>query len=256
MSRPFKEVENAFGVLRRRFRDNEISRREFIDRLKKLRLRDDQGRFWMIGAQTGRWYYFDGKEWVRSDPPTDDSKRLRCPACGLENDDGAESCVRCGADLGQKETVCPGCGMRLESPFQKCPACSREAEAADYAEKFLFKSKETDRDGVFLRRLNPLSLFSLSGGTGLVLGIVAGAFAGVSSWFARPAARLPDFLSTLHGTLMGGIMFGVLGGALGFVSVGVLGYLLALLFNLIASVTGGIRLTADKPEERPEEKKR
>jgi hypothetical protein len=254
MSRPFKEVENAFRVLRGRFRDNEISRREFIDQLKKLRLRDDRGRFWMIGAQTGRWYYFEGKEWVQSDPPADVPKKLRCPACGSENEGGAERCGRCGEDLGQKESVCPGCGTRLESPFQKCPVCSREAEAAAYAEEALFKGRETGQDGLILKRLGPLSVFLLGGGTGLVLGVVAGAFAGVSGWFSGVAVRLPDFLSTLHGTLMGGIMFGVFGGVLGFASVGALGYLLALLFNLIASVTGGITVAVETPEERTEEK--
>jgi hypothetical protein len=255
MSRPFKEVEIAFQVLRRRFRESGISRREFIDQLKKLRLRDDQGRFWMIGAQTGKWYYFDGKEWVLSDPPAEAARKLKCPGCGLENEEGADACERCGESLRPADAVCPGCGGRLESPFQKCPSCSQDAEIPPYAEEALFKGKEGRGESLILKRLGPLSVFTLGGGAGLVLGIFAGAFAGVSGRFSGLAGRLPDFLSTLHGTLMGGIMFGVLGGVLGFLLAGVLGYLLALLFNLIASVTGGIRLAAERPEERPEDKK-
>jgi hypothetical protein len=255
MSRPFKEVENAFRVLRSRFRENAISRREYIDQLKKLRLRDDQGKFWMIGAQTGRWYYFDGRDWVLADPPTEQTKHLRCPACGLDNAEGAAACEHCGQSLGRGEAACPTCGAKLESPFQKCPACSQDLPVSPYAEEAMFKGKESGvGTTLIVKRLTPLSTLTLGGGTGLVLGIFAGAFVGVSSRFAGLAAGLPDLLSTLHGTLMGGIMFGVLGGVLGFLAAGVLGWLVALLFNLIASVTGGIRLTAERPEEPAEEK--
>jgi len=254
MSRPFNDVESTFRLLQRRFRDNEISRREFIDQLKKLRLRDDQGRVWMIGAQTGRWYYFDGREWVQSEPPADETIRPECPSCGKENEEGAETCAGCGEPLRPREAVCPNCGARLESPFQKCPACNREAGATPYAEEGIFAARESARGSFILKRISPLSLFSLAGGAGIILGIVAGAFAGASEQFSGLARRLPDFLGSLHGTLMGGIMFGVMGGAAGLLFAGLLGYLLALLFNLIASVTGGVKLTGEKPEVGQEKK--
>ncbi len=255
MSRAFREVENAFQVLRQRFRDREISRREFIDQLKKLRLRDDQGRFWMIGAQTGRWYYFDGKEWVQAEPPADSAVRQKCTACGQENEEGAATCARCGESLERAAALCPSCAAKLESPFQKCPACSWEAEAVPYAEEALFKGREKRGDTFLLRRLGPLSMFTAFGGLGLVLGIGAGAFAGASGSLSGFAARLPEFLSTLHGTLMGGILFGVAGGIAGFILTGLVGCLLALLFNVTASVSGGIRVSARQPSESPEEKK-
>ncbi|MBM3285062.1 MAG: hypothetical protein FJY81_04255 [Candidatus Aminicenantes bacterium] len=117
MKNSFHGVEAAFQTLRRQYRHKEISRREFIDRLKRLRLRDDQGRFWMIGAQTGRWYYFDGRDWVREDPPAAEIKKVKCYACGLDNSSGTEFCERCGESLKEKEPACPRCGVRLESPF-------------------------------------------------------------------------------------------------------------------------------------------
>jgi hypothetical protein len=252
--RAFREVENSFQVLRQRFRDREISRREFIDQLKKLRLRDDRGRFWMIGAQTGHWYFFDGKEWVQAEPPADTSARKKCYVCGLDNEPEALACARCGESLERAAAACPNCGAPLENPFQKCPACSRETEAAPFAEEAPFQGGSKRGEELVLRRFGPLSVFYAFGGLGLIAGIIAGAFAGASGSLASFAARLPDFLATLHGTLMGGIVFGVAGGVAGFVALGLLGFLLALVFNLTASVSGGVRVSARRPAEPAEEK--
>ena len=79
MEKSFSQVNEAFDTLKAKFQTGEISRQEFIDEMKKLRIRDDEGRFWMIGAQTGKWYYFDGKDWIQSEPPSqkDQDRHLR-----------------------------------------------------------------------------------------------------------------------------------------------------------------------------------
>ncbi len=256
MNRAFREVENAFQVLRRRFREREIPRREFIDQLKKLRLRDDQGRFWMIGAQTGRWYYFDGREWTPAEPPAEAAAKPKCYACGLENEPGAAACSRCGESLERTAALCPNCGAKLASPFQKCPNCSREAEVSPYAEEALFKGREKGGEEFILRRISAPSAFTAFGGLGLIIGIVAGAFAGAAGSLSGLAGRFPDFLSSLHGTLLGGIMFGVAGGVAGFLAVGLLGCVLALIFNLTASVTGGLRVSARLAPAEPQEEEK
>jgi hypothetical protein len=250
----FRDVENAFQALRRQFRERQISRREFIDQLKKLRIRDNLGHFWMIGAQTGKWYFFDGKEWVLAVPPVEEEvKKIKCFACGLENEAGEEHCERCGESLEEKEAACPKCGGKLESIYQKCPACSPRAEAGAYTEIELLKG--TEGGNFVFRRLNPASLSIFTGGTGLLLGIVVGAYAGASGYFSGLAGGLPEFLATLHGTLMGGIIFAALGGVVGFALLAGLGYLQALLFNAIASIAGGFKVTLDKAEEEIQETK-
>jgi hypothetical protein len=253
MSSSFRDVETAFQSLRQQFREKAISRREFIDRLKKLRLRDSQGCFWMIGAQSGKWYFFDGRDWVLSDPPSEDSGRAKCLSCGLENEGGADACVRCGESLREKKAACPSCGLPLESPYQKCPSCSRGAEASPLDEEVLFK---TPKENFVLRRLSAASLFFFSGGTGLILGIILGAFAGASDFFSEMAKILPDAFSMLQGTLMGGIVFAALGGLLGFALLGAIGYLLAHLFNGISAVVGGFRVTLDQAREKEIENKK
>jgi len=254
MSSPFKEVEASFEVIRRQFREKEISRREFVDRLKKLRLRDDQGRFWMIGARSGKWYYFDGQTWIQLDPPSKEIKKTTCLACGLENELGAEFCERCGESMKKMGTVCPGCGGKLEDPLQKCPFCSLESDALPDTEGILPKGKL--KDNFIIRRLNPVTFFFFSGGTGLILGVVLGAFAGASEYFSGLSRSGPEFLSSLKGTLMGGIIFAALGGMLGFLLLGLLGYLEAHLFNTISSIVGGLKMTLDKTREGGSEAKK
>jgi hypothetical protein len=230
MSSSFKEVETAFQFLRRQFREKEISRPEFVDRLKKLRLKDSQGRFWMIGAQSGKWYFFDGRDWVASTPPSEGSELVGCPSCGLENEPEAEVCSGCGESLRRKEAPSAG-----------------QAEAAPLDEDRLLHGP---RDNVVLRRLNATSLFFFSGGTGLVLGLILGAFFGASGFFSGTAASLPEALGTLHGTLMGGIVFAGLGGLLGFLLLGAIGWLQAHLFNTVSALAGGFRVTLDRAPGR------
>lgn len=252
MNPSFADIESAFMLLRRKFRTREISRREFIDELKRLRIRDRQGRFWMIGAQSGKWYFFDGREWVQSAPPEEEAPRMKCLSCGLENPAESETCRRCGESLKPEEAVCPRCGTPLASPFEKCPACSLGAEAAPPAEEAFF---DAAGDNAVVRRLSPSSLFLFSGGTGFVLGIIGGAVIGAAGFLPGLAASLPDFLVTLHGTLMGGILYAVIGGFLGFILFGVTGCLEALLFNAAASILGGFRLTLDRNKKIEEEDK-
>ncbi len=54
---------------------------------------------------------------------------------------------------------------------------------------------------------------------------------------------------------MGGILFGVAGGIMGFLTAGLLGFFLALIFNLTASVSGGVRVSAGRLTGSAEKKK-
>jgi hypothetical protein len=35
-----------------------------------MMVQDGQGRWWMIGYETGQWYYHDGEKWVSGTPTT------------------------------------------------------------------------------------------------------------------------------------------------------------------------------------------
>jgi formylglycine-generating enzyme required for sulfatase activity len=66
----FKDVEDKFKQLRSQFIAGQFSEQEFKAKLEEMMIQDDQGHWWMIGSETGLWYYNDGTKWVRSKPPT------------------------------------------------------------------------------------------------------------------------------------------------------------------------------------------
>ena len=137
MEERFKKVESEFIQLRKDYQKEKITEREFKDRLKQLRLTDKNGRCWTIGAKTGKWYYYDGNDWVEADPPTLQQGKAICIYCGFENDTKGESCDYCGGNLVKGEFQCPKCGCELVSPTQDCPDCEaleRAKAAVDRAE--------------------------------------------------------------------------------------------------------------------------
>jgi hypothetical protein len=65
----FSQVEAEFQRLKGQFEAGALTETEFKAQLKDLMAQDEQGRWWMIGYETGQWYYNDGEKWVRSEPP-------------------------------------------------------------------------------------------------------------------------------------------------------------------------------------------
>jgi tetratricopeptide (TPR) repeat protein len=65
----FKEAEERFYELKGRLDAGAISQEEFKAQLEQLKVQDSQGRYWMIGVQSGKWYFYDGTRWVRAEPP-------------------------------------------------------------------------------------------------------------------------------------------------------------------------------------------
>ena len=64
----FQDLQRRYDELREQFDAEKISEKEFKDELEGLQLKDEQGRYWTIGAQTGEWYHFDGRTWVQETP--------------------------------------------------------------------------------------------------------------------------------------------------------------------------------------------
>lgn len=68
----FNQAEERFKHLKAKFEAGALSENEFKTQLEELMVQDEGGNWWMIGYETEQWYRYDGKAWVRSDPP--DSK--------------------------------------------------------------------------------------------------------------------------------------------------------------------------------------
>lgn len=63
------QMQARFFEIKGKLAVGQIHEEEFKRELEKLRFQDAHGRWWMIGAQSGRWYYYDGARWLLGDPP-------------------------------------------------------------------------------------------------------------------------------------------------------------------------------------------
>jgi len=223
MADQFREAEATFSLLREKFKDKRISPQEFADSLKQLRIKDEEGRFWVIGAQSGKWYAFENGEWVEAKPPSQMEKKAICIACGFENDLEAESCARCGSRGGESapEALADGNGAG--------PAAAFEATQAQAGPE------------ITLRSVDIASFLWFFGVLGLFAGILFGLLAGATGLFAGFVARLPAFFVDHRGDLLGGLAFSVAGGILGFAIGAGTGAAAAVVSNGILSLIGGVR---------------
>ncbi len=64
----FREVETRYKILSDQHRKGEINSDTLKKELKKMMVLDEEGRYWMIGGKTGKWYTYDGKEWKEDNP--------------------------------------------------------------------------------------------------------------------------------------------------------------------------------------------
>ncbi len=253
MDKQFVDIEREFNLLSRKFKQKRISQREYKENLRKLRLKDPEGKCWTIGARTGKWYYFDGKRWVEAQPPSIQEGKAICIYCGYENDFETMTCEYCGGNLGDKIHICPECGTKLEDPSQECPTCSGETKAfASIGEikEVSFDSKmpfvEENSPNTVIHAVSPASFFLFAGILGLFLGLLFGVFVGTTPYFSGLIKFFPLFLQEIQGKLLGGIVFGLLGGVFGFVIVAGLGFLEVLIINGILRFIGGIKVRVEK----------
>lgn len=66
----FHELKQRFEELKGKLDAGLIDEEEFEKELRSLYVVDAEGRYWMIGVQTGLWYYYDGREWIQAEPAT------------------------------------------------------------------------------------------------------------------------------------------------------------------------------------------
>jgi hypothetical protein len=65
----FARVEAEFGRLKAQFERGALTEEAFKAQLEELMIEDEQGRWWILGYETGRWYVHDGEQWVQQEPP-------------------------------------------------------------------------------------------------------------------------------------------------------------------------------------------
>jgi len=88
----FEQAEREFFALKSKLDRGRIARGEFDAALEKLMLQDAQGRYWMLGADSGKWYVHDGRVWVQAEPsPAEAGQAPRSGAEQVSATYGAEA---------------------------------------------------------------------------------------------------------------------------------------------------------------------
>lgn len=64
----FRHVETEFFKLRGQLATGRLSDVDFQAALRGLVIQDKQGRFWMLGKESGVWYVHSGAAWQPADP--------------------------------------------------------------------------------------------------------------------------------------------------------------------------------------------
>ncbi|MFQ5813925.1 MAG: hypothetical protein ACE5I2_12185 [Anaerolineae bacterium] len=98
----FAQVENKYEELKRKYDAGAIPEDEFKAQLEELMIEDEEGKWWIIGYETGMWHYHDGEKWVRGEPPRVARPPARPPMPGIQwswqnyRDCAGDCCCRCG----------------------------------------------------------------------------------------------------------------------------------------------------------------
>jgi len=241
MQNNFNDLQKEFDELKQKFQDQQISESDFKQQLKSLQLKDNKGRKWTIGVQTGKWYYFDGERWIEKNPPSLQEKKAICIYCGSENDLENDVCKQCGGHMEQEDEIriCPDCGNKIHPKLEYCVQCEKPS---NHWSGEIGLEEEESFSTYLVKSLQLFSFSKFFGGMGFFFGLIFGVFAGATGYFLNTVALLPGFLRDLHGSLVGGLVFGLVGGAAGFVLFALFGLILALLVNAVMSVFGGIQI--------------
>src|SRR5512142_2876674 len=76
---PVAEMERRFYELKGKLDVGALGEEDFKTEIEKLRFQDTQNRWWMIGAQSGKWYMYDGTRWVPGQPPDEAPEPVPAP---------------------------------------------------------------------------------------------------------------------------------------------------------------------------------
>ncbi|MGB8644552.1 MAG: hypothetical protein WCF84_04895 [Anaerolineae bacterium] len=66
---PFQQREDQYFRLRGQLGAGQITRAQYEAALNDLVFQAADGHYWMLGADSGKWYVHDGQKWVEANPP-------------------------------------------------------------------------------------------------------------------------------------------------------------------------------------------
>lgn len=64
----FRETEKKYNDLKDKLGRGQLSAEQVKAELKTLMVQDENGKYWMMGGKSGKWYAHDGTQWQEADP--------------------------------------------------------------------------------------------------------------------------------------------------------------------------------------------
>lgn len=236
-AKKFREIEGLYKDLKERQAAGEVSAEDMKSELKKMMLRDEENRFWMLGGKTGGWYMYDGSAWNPADPYEREATPLVLPADAALAEKPRTVARGEMEKAGEKpETLCRFCHSRMDDHDAYCRFCGASPKAGTAKPE-----RHLAGDEIQIRSVRVFSLVVFLGGLGLVLGVVLGASFGIFKILGDLIYQFPVMLQEMRGKFLGGLFFGALGGIAGFLAFAFLGMLIGLFFNALAFVFTGLR---------------
>jgi hypothetical protein len=236
-AKKFRDIERLYKELRERQAAGDVSADDMKSELKKMMLRDEENRYWMMGGKTGSWYIYDGSAWNPADPYEHEATPLVLQT-DAALDEKARPAPRPEAARSEEkpETLCRFCHSRMDEHDAYCRFCGASPKAGTTKPERRLASDE-----IQVRAVRVLSLVIFLGGLGLVLGVIFGASFGIFKILGDLIYQFPMMLQEMRGKFLGGLFFGALGGIAGFALFAGAGLLLGLLFNALTFVFTGLR---------------
>ncbi|MCU0276019.1 MAG: hypothetical protein MUF02_04050 [Acidobacteria bacterium] len=249
-ARKFQEIEGLYKDLRERQAAGEVSAEEMKSELKKMMLRDEDNRYWMLGGKTGSWYVYDGSAWNAADPyereaaatvarPEVEKPQTAAATTVAMPSKPAVPLAAARSVEESPETLCKFCHSRMDEHDAYCRFCGASPKAVD--SKPSRPARHVFGDEIQVRSVRLLSLAIFCGGLGLVIGVVFGASFGIFKILGDLIYQFPLMLQDMRGKFLGGLFFGGLGGIAGFAAFALLGVLLGLFFNALCFIFTGPR---------------
>ncbi|MBN2047098.1 MAG: hypothetical protein JW750_04575 [Anaerolineaceae bacterium] len=123
----FTQIMQRYVRLREKYEQGELDARSFENQVNSMVFKDEQDRYWQIGVESGKWYYYDGEHWVQDDLIQDDEESIEKTTAPTET------------EIDQDEEFNQRINAFLAADEDESPAEEDEAEAEPDAE-------ETDED--------------------------------------------------------------------------------------------------------------
>ena len=237
-AKKLKKIEDLYEDLKYKLDAGEISSDDMKSELKKMMIRADDNRYWMLGNKTGGWYVYDGSVWKAGNPygqkETTQVAQVKPkpqerpePPPSLKEEKKAESAA---------QVLCKFCQSRIQKHDIYCNFCGGQQKAASK-----LSERKMPEGELLIKAVRIISLIFFFGGVGLIVGVIGGATFGIFKIFSDRIFQFPIMLQEMQGKIQGGLFFGALGGIFGFIAFAVLAVVNGLFFNLIAYVFGGLR---------------